>query len=774
MVPSGWLGDELMFHDWSGVDAVWKTGACYNISIVDNVLVSTENGLNKYQGILSIPQNQLTACCIQAGGDTHRCSKDLTREALQVVHWTIDASLIPSHEHDSFSMVLLEKVKFQGIDLYTNVFHEDTCEFQWQNASGEPANESFQALHITSRSRSCSNHSLVVLSGTNGGGLTTVDGVGHSRQVVVPDASAATLTRKRPREDVSSPMQVKVLTFHVDTMASSVYPKCMDNEVQDWSMVELFAGGLAGWKQAVIAMNNQGMRWESTHAVELVQDIAEAYCASYHIDHVFSASHEACQGPYMSLDGDSSLSTMFVGDVKDFTWIKCTPWQRRLLVAISSPCPPWSRASDRDGLHDLDGRLIIHAISALRFLTPEVVTMENVDTFRQHKHFKCVMDTMKWAGYRMAWESLSDLRRLAPIARRRWLAIFVRNESPIQKQLSFDFVTMSHVNLESFQVSIELPPEHEQDLTLDRPTLAIYSDVRFATQAMRCKHFRENGSLSSSDLLQQRVKTGRTVLSTVVALYGSQHKLPERTIKEKGIFAELTKGSFGVRFWSPFEIAIGHGLFASVKLPPNNALSHLIVGNSIAPPHALLTLTEARRLVDAKVNLNPQEVVLKAMLNRLHAGNAFITTHYGPTKCYYVILEMEPIILSDVSDDDPIEEVNPTGEATMSFEIPQEDVEIPATEVFQAGYQIQCTYPDSIHVYVVDGDTTVEKMLSDNMRSYAIDMLAVDQDGRSVPATFFQAKPRHETGFQIRGKVRSRLGPSKISMEVLGSWSGSC
>eukprot|EP00438_Fugacium_kawagutii_P013929 Skav214305 [mRNA] locus=scaffold4513:7866:17993:+ [translate_table: standard] len=423
MFPNGWLGDELSYHERFGAETKWVHGSHYNVAMNDNVLISVNDGLNKYQGVLVIPENQLTTCCIHAGGCPHKCSREVTQQAAQLVEWTIDSSAIPAHEQDGFSCVLLERVRFQGVEIYTNVWDENTSTFSWKNAKGEKVSDDLHPTHLPIRSSSLSNHPSCGGSGSRSDLSFRGSGVIQSRSEECHAGQSNQGLHLQGRPSIHcdyTPMQVTVLKFHVDCAGSNVYPKATEAEKTEWSLIELFSGGLAGWKQAAGVLNRQNIRWESTHAVEIVPEIAENYCDTYRIEHVFDADHQACQGLFMAIDGDSILSTMFFGDVKDLTWIKCTPWQRKLLTAISAPCPPWSRASDRDGLHDPDGRLMIHSISSLRYLTPDVVTMENVDTFRQHKHFKCVLDTMRWAGFKLIWETTSDLRKLAPIARRRW------------------------------------------------------------------------------------------------------------------------------------------------------------------------------------------------------------------------------------------------------------------------------------------------------------------------------------------------------------------
>ena len=194
--------------------------------------------------------------------------------------------------------------------------------------------------------------------------------------------------------------QVQVLLFHVVPACSMVLPKATCEDKLPWFHLELFAGGFGGWKQAAAVLQSQlNVRMQSL-AVEIDHDIAGCYAKSFGVPVCFWADDIRLNMPVPFFGPFPHDDMMFVGDVAEKNWVKLVPWATRVVCTMSSPCPPWRRASDPDGLHDLAGRSLVEAIANLRLVRPYLVVMESVDSFRCHPHFQGILDCMKWAGYK--------------------------------------------------------------------------------------------------------------------------------------------------------------------------------------------------------------------------------------------------------------------------------------------------------------------------------------------------------------------------------------
>eukprot|EP00438_Fugacium_kawagutii_P033968 Skav229533 [mRNA] locus=scaffold451:267843:272915:+ [translate_table: standard] len=780
MLPASWLKDELLAQQWAGSNTAWEQGATYNVFLVDNKFAGIEGSQMVFRGRLQCPDGHMMTCCVTAGGDHHVCSKDITKAAYRLVEWRIPRECVPEGDVHAFHHVALQNVVYTGVRIFTKP--SDACDVGSAGTPGDvllvDVDQSCSVPHRSARaladdgvsigSRNVGDNGCLPPNGCDGkppGPL--VFGVNDPHAVVqsvsnpcphsqlphlstigLPMASQGgvqthvsnTMTMENMNVNVDenpgdwglgplAPQEVKVLLFNAEQEVSQVYPKVSPAKAsEDWSLVELFSGAFAGWKQASKTMTKLGVPWKSTHAVEIQEDIAKLYCKTFDVTQVFSEGDARLNDLFPFSFASTLGDTMFIGDVRNPDWIKLVPWGNRIIAAVSAPCPPWSRSSEKDGLHHADGRLTIATAIAMKFLQPLALVIENVDTMRDHRHFKSVRDTLLWAGYRMIWECASDLRKVAPIARKRWLAVFIRNQGQINDVRVSDFLELPQPNLESHKILMQLPWEHEKDLTLTGDLMDIYSDVRFATRSMRTKFFREQGRMTSQDVMNMRIRHGRAVLSTFLARYSSQHELSEQKLRNDGLFAELINGKMGVRFFSPFEIASAHGLTHDLYLPKNIHTAHLVVGNGIATQHAILAMTHARNYVDTQMRNNPQEMVLHAMRDRLHSENTcFLEDELG----WWLKRSIDVPPGQPDSDDIDVTQEELTLDTILDS--CSDSAEVPPTAAYCAVCQIQCRFPDSTHVYMTEGDMSLKQLLLQNHKSYALDFFALDEERNLVP-----------------------------------------
>ncbi len=217
---------------------------------------------------------------------------------------------------------------------------------------------------------------------------------------------------------------------------------------------------------------------------------------------------------------------------------------------------------------------------------------------------------------------------------------------------------------------------------------------------------------TKENVLNERLKGPFSELSTVMAMYGAQHELPLESLKQKGLFTELTSGIAGPRFWSPFEFAILHGRVKKFIIPKMSRLGHMVVGNSISVPQAVLALTLARATVDVYVQGDPSEIALRAVMMRLHSENAkvissgdnwVLVSHLDLDQ--YEAVEISETILDESSGvlQSPLQEIS----KTMSFE---------------CSMQVTCNLPDGmVHVFQVVPGTSIRQMLQENECGFLVD-----------------------------------------------------
>eukprot|EP00438_Fugacium_kawagutii_P036052 Skav214312 [mRNA] locus=scaffold998:175880:180590:- [translate_table: standard] len=410
--------------------------------------------------------------------------------------------------------------------------------------------------------------------------------------------------------------------FSVKKECSLFLPRCTcDSET--WFHIELFSGAFAGWRQATMLMKELGFQNHGSLAVEIDKEVAELLQRNFQIQHFLDEDDPLFKGFAPLYVGDHTHDVVFRGSADNPGWMLLLPWCSKLIATVSAPCPPWSSASERDGLHDDDGMVFIRTLALLRFVQPAAIAIENVEPLRFHRHFMFIEKMLAWIGYRIVWEKCSDLKMVAPTTRKRWLAVCIPVDSTMKATTSFELCQLPGISLRSFRSFVELPPEHEHELTLDENAIRIYGNKAFA----------------------------------------------------------------------------GH-------------LGHMVVGNCIATPHALLALAVLRAYVDSTIRVHPVEVVNQAMKLRLHSENAEIRMKD----------DMIWIVKKGSSVPDDANEQKPNGDGS----------DIPPTIPFRAEYSLQISGALGVHSFFHDGTSLLLNILESNGIDVDTEMCACTRDGDLV------------------------------------------
>ena len=393
-----------------------------------------------------------------------------------------------------------------------------------------------------------------------------------------------------------------------------------------WTLVEGFAGGFGGWKQAVEVMKAivPAIPWHSVLGIEVDPLIADVYSQNHCAVGYDATDPAISHSPSPILGPACGISNVFRGPICDHVaWMKLLPWDHTLIYSLSAPCPPWSRGRHvKNGLSSLEGQSIGDAIMAARFFRPPLILMENVDAIAEHEHYPVIIGMMRFAGYSLVWQTINDLGKVAPCSRKRWLAAFSRVDlrehcQPIDEATKKG-VSMPPTSLAAFRCMPDIPQEHESELTLDDELRSIYSDPRFY------KERRFVGSDIQQMVLAARTRDLHSRVATIVASYGAQHLLNPNALVSKGIFAELFRGREGPCFFSPVEHFMMLCGMCDFTFPSSLRLSQTVIGNAIAPPQALLAIAVGCYVMGCLDQMKPNDIILEALLRRRHAGNTKI------------------------------------------------------------------------------------------------------------------------------------------------------
>ena len=659
MVLVDWIDKMIHQGEWAIPLTKFQKGDHYNIFADDISFDGTFSHEHLFRGKINIPLGQLQRCCIDSQGKSHRCDHGIVRQISQTVILKLPETSMTNEQCKLVGMIGLANAVYDG-----KILREEGDEMTGEFGDVSPIfDRTVERIpKFASEFEKSSIHQCV---------------------------SRGQESQQREIENGKQYTHV----FCAMSGISTIYLKpCVmslpDTISEKYSLIELFAGGFAGWSQAACVLQKLGVAWESTVAVELDKCIGQMYANNCCCEIIDADDINFCMSN--SLTAERKGSILFRGSVCDRGFTKLVPWMHRQVATISSPCPPWTKASVKDGLNHPEGQLFPFTAAELRFLRPDVIAAEQVETFRSHEHFQGVIDAFKWAGYQLIWETCSDLKDVSPITRKRWLGVFVPLPYATKIGNKIDLIKLPKTNVFSFHALVQLPRDHEDELILTEDMIDIYSDPMLSKPGKG-----QFGIKSREHVLQERVKGPFAELNTVMAMYGNQHSLSMNVLKEKGLFTELTQCNNEIRFWSPFEFAVMHCRNTCWCIPKMSRLGHLTIGNSIAVPHAVLALTVARNAIDINAQLDPAEAAMKSVLMRLNSRNAHVVSNGD---------EWALIPNSGCVHEPRHHEYASTlmDESSHITEIEKSVCEISPTMSFELTCQVHCTHPDEVeHIYQV-------------------------------------------------------------------------
>ena len=378
------------------------------------------------------------------------------------------------------------------------------------------------------------------------------------------------------------------------------------------SFVHLYAGAFCGWHQAQEWLSSNHHIPFADFTIGVEKDFTTASFGAVSVE-----AELINRGDPLIVTGRSA---MVCCDVAETRWMKCLQTGANLLVTKSFPCQPFSKGGSKSGLTTCDGRSIVDSILKCRWIQPIGIALENVDDFKIHLHKPIIFELLKWAGFSCKWQTIHDLASIAPAHRRRWLAVFIRNdlcrfEIPVFQVGASSILPWTH---EMYQ--FELPSALVEQLKLDKVMLSQYGDPRMLPPSRRLQ---ARNIVTNSEVLQMRCPKFEGNLATLVSSYSTQHVLPRKHLLWKGIFAELIQSKAGFSFLSPALWTSLLGNIGELRLPKQLGFIFQFLGNAIATPHAAMGLAVMIFLLDLQLSdLSVGEIVALLWKDRLTSQNA--------------------------------------------------------------------------------------------------------------------------------------------------------
>lgn len=391
---------------------------------------------------------------------------------------------------------------------------------------------------------------------------------------------------------------------------------CKDKPIK---ILEMFAGGIAGWKMATQMLKNQCQIPMQTIAIEVDVLCAQGFAIGH--DATMVDGFTTIPGTFFTHDGNEATDFIIHGDITSRTWLPAVAAWHPDIACVSSPCPPWSSAANALGLECHQGQLLAETIGILKTLRPRIILLEQVGGFAGHQDKSKIMRQLRWAGYILRWGKTVDLQQVCPARRIRWLGIATRanDKSIVHPQFQM-WPKCDQQTPRSFQAILTALDGQESRLKLSPEAKAMAQDPQLLPPAKRKLH--------EHTALEFRCCSADQVPPCFMAMYGQQHSLSMRLLESKGLFLHLFQDAScnapEPRLWHPVEILMLHAAQGSLWLPSDWTHSFMIVGNHVAVAHALLMIINALHCMPEQCNPPDMKTAMDIMYeNRWTADKIF-------------------------------------------------------------------------------------------------------------------------------------------------------
>lgn len=244
-------------------------------------------------------------------------------------------------------------------------------------------------------------------------------------------------------------------------------------------------------------------------------------------------------------------------------------------VLASTPCPPWSTATEAKGLNCNDGQLLLDLVTSSSLIRIESISLENVSGIAEHCHYQRIRKTIRELGWKIIMAGIHQAEPMCPMHRGRWLIALVPQEVELfdhkvqfANQMKMPCPALG-IGRNNSMLAADCVQEHFQswemhELTPQQDAIDAMSRYDLLPVKQRTP---ENRSKSPHDIFMLRVKTMKMCLPTIMAMQGSQHCIPEHLLKQKGLFAFVVPHQQGFRYIAPFEVLCAMAFAPTTMLP---------------------------------------------------------------------------------------------------------------------------------------------------------------------------------------------------------------
>ena len=344
----------------------------------------------------------------------------------------------------------------------------------------------------------------------------------------------------------------------------------------EFLMAEIFCGGYGGWHRALNGLRDV-IPGRVVWSIDFWADAIRSYAINFDaaiIDQRTARSEK---------HGETQPCQAILGDIQEQWWIPHVMHEQVDAWAISSPCQPWSTASNALGFDHPAGHAVIHTLLKAKFFRPPLLLFENVRGIRVHEAWPVLLGLFAFCGYQLEWADISQLAEQIPQSRKRYLAVFrdVGTTKP-ESARAASWIPRTPLGLKLGVHLLKWEDVEGHAATVEEDILNMYMDIQYMPHLQPWQEDRVESV---------RCRSVGQIFGCIMASYTRSHQLDKKYLRQKGLHGHLVKQGANKRFLSIAEASTIMGTIGPLWLPKTEAFTFL--GNGISPVHAALVIANA-------------------------------------------------------------------------------------------------------------------------------------------------------------------------------------
>ena len=362
--------------------------------------------------------------------------------------------------------------------------------------------------------------------------------------------------------------------------------------------------GMGGWH-----FGGQPYGFQPSISIECDPEVA--HIGSYNLKSTWVSAQRVASASNSEIRQWISTGMTIQAEFQDeIFWEKASCRGINVIVA-SLPCPPWSSLAKGNGLKDPRGSIFRDFRFLVHVFRPAIVALENVKGLIMHQDWDCIKKWFHEIGFVCSHVSVDPLHSLLPMHRDRASIVFANRShhadltSMIIKPTPMPQLPTPPLpgKLEVFHD--EVPEILHEAVTILPEHMEILTDFAVWPKTWKLKYPRT--SPKHVDIRERSISKTKP-LPCAVAKYGQPDKIERDLLCQKGLYMcviTTPTADAKARWISPCEIMLALGFPKHTMISRNHILSYHILGNSVSPLHAMMTIARIATIYPKCVKVKP-------------------------------------------------------------------------------------------------------------------------------------------------------------------------